>query len=46
MNEPSNFEGNEHCIENYRIQHIESINMMTIDVNLNHYCYRCNLKHK
>ena len=47
MNEPSNFEGNEPVVEYYRIQHGESMNMMTIDVNLNHYCQTCNnLKHK
>lgn len=44
MNEPSNFEGNEPVQEGFRIQHRESINMMTIDVNLQH--YGGNLKHK
>ena len=37
MNEPSNFQGNEPVSETYRVQYSESINMMTIDVNLDHY---------
>ena len=37
MNEPSNFNGNEHVIESYPIQHRESINMMTINVDIDHH---------
>ena len=37
MNEPSNFQGNEHVYESYPIQRRESINMMTINVDIEHY---------
>lgn len=37
MNEPSNFKGNEATTEPFRIQQSESINQMTINVDLPHY---------
>lgn len=37
MNEPSNFRGNEMVSEHFSIQQSETVNMMTIDVNLKHY---------
>lgn len=37
MNEIANFEGNAPSYETYRVQHGESLNMMTTDVRSNHY---------
>lgn len=37
MNEPTNFKGNEPTAETFRIQKIDSINQMTINVDIPHY---------
>ena len=47
MNEPSNFKGGEAVAEPFRIQQNENINVMTINVELNHYTLmKEELKHR